>query len=455
MACPFLSGKMDMESTLKQPIDVVINEIFRMEGLEGIDAAPYVRLFQDNLILTAQQLIRLPEASISRLNLPLVLELGVSKFIRMHTGGSEPSHPSVPSRNTSQASLPITPASRYSPPPMSSHPSSSSLLDASSTSNSPDIPEQIGLGAPIREPVEKSALLGLSNAMRTLIKSCWAKLTDPKTTDLMKFFDHFYVNFLEADPVGRRLFKGASLTVQAQALMRMMKFIMASIDEPVKLIVPLQQLGARHLIYGVTQKSFTTWGVCLTKTLDQTLGSDIMTPETKEAWFTLTQRLAEVMLNEYDNIRSGWSGRLWKKGKVWKLRYTVLTHTKLFFFRDAEHTKPIGELDLSVLEDMDIIDEDDHRYSGMPSEWAFALKSHTDASYFCSYNEDEMEVWVEELTQRIRAHQRVKLTEDSEESPEDQKTTTKHKKSKAKSEVKKLKKGMASRKTRAPKNNQY
>jgi hemoglobin-like flavoprotein len=76
------------------------------------------------------------------------------------------------------------------------------------------------------------------------------------------------------DKVGRQLFQGVSMIRQAQALMKMMTFVMAAIDNPTRLVIPLKKSGCRHLIYGVERRNFQSFGIALAKTMEQVLGPE-------------------------------------------------------------------------------------------------------------------------------------------------------------------------------------
>jgi hypothetical protein len=102
--------------------------------------------------------------------------------------------------------------------------------------------------------------------------------------------------------------------------------------------------------------------------------------------------------------------------------------------------------------DMDIVEEDDPRTKGAPNEWIFALKSSTSTPMlFCAIDDAEMDVWVDEMTQRIRAYQRIKSLEKTEQPtipPATQPGTTPRmltKKSRIKMEVNKMKELISNR----------
>jgi len=113
---------------------------------------------------------------------------------------------------------------------------------------------------------------------------------------------------------------------------------------------------------------------------------------------------------------------------------------------------------LSELDDMDIVDEDDIRTKGAPNEWVFSLKPFVSSPIlFCAIDEAEMDIWVDEMTQRIRAYRRIKFLEKPEQTTPSSSSSANHgqptihppvlsKKSRIKMEVNKMKESIANRK---------
>lgn len=380
MTCPvFHQNSISETYTNDTTIEIILNEIALNQGLSFVNMEPYIKKFKDNLIFNFSHLMIIPKSMIQRLGLPLVIEIGILNL--------------------------------YKIPEHLQNKSSSNMIE---NDEKPDTINGNG---------EKSAMLGLSSENRKILKEVWSKLVDlkPKTqenSDLVLFFNKFYVNFLQIDRVGRKLFKGVPLTAQAQALMKMMKFIMDTLDEPVKLVLPLQKIGATHLIYGVTEKSYTSWATSLVKTLEESLGSEIMNAEAKEVWFNLVQKLASVMLNEYEDLKKGFNGRIYQRSsnESWKLRYSHLNYQKLTLFRDSSRKKISLQVYLNEIEDIDIVDEDSGNKE-TPTEFSFTITREKIKQAFCFLNEDDMEAWISQLTMFIRAYKRLRLSNEMNEEP--------------------------------------
>lgn len=379
--------------------EILIDVIHKDFLLNDVDIDPFVSTFKTNMIHNGRLLKKLNPNLVEKLNLPLLLESAIVDIIQRDTVGYY--HGSMNRLN-----------SQYT-----------ENIAKMEQSNRQEI-----------LATQQSALLGLSPEMKSQLKECWSKLVNSKTGSLAKFFDEFYKNFLDMDKVGRKLFDGASMANQAQALMKILKFVMGSIDNPLNLLGPLQKMGVRHLIYGVEKKSFSAFGVSLAKTFQTILGPENVTSEMKEAWYVLIMKLGEVMMAEYDAAIKGWRGTLYcrtrSKGSQWKLRSTLLTHEKLVITRNHDTSKVVEEIYLNLIEDIDIVDEGMNLGgSGESSLYCLSISTAASVNYFKAANEADFDKWIEELTVRIRAHQRVNLLEDSESSEDSRKSPNKQRRS--------------------------
>ena len=122
-----------------------------------------------------------------------------------------------------------------------------------------------------------------------LVKDSWAKVL-PISETAGKLF---YANLFEAEPSLRALFKG-SIDDQAVKLMQMVNVAVSKLGEPDVLLPALEQLGKRHVGYGVQLEHYDIVGSALLKTLDQGLGP-AFTPPVKDAWASVYGVMAQVM----------------------------------------------------------------------------------------------------------------------------------------------------------------
>ena len=122
-----------------------------------------------------------------------------------------------------------------------------------------------------------------------LIKESWAQVLpiSDKAAEL------FYGKLFELDPEIRPLFKG-DMEEQGKKLMKMINTAVNGLDRLDEIVPAVQQLGARHVAYGVKDEHYDTVGSALLWTLGAGLG-DAFTEDTKEAWAAVYGLLADTM----------------------------------------------------------------------------------------------------------------------------------------------------------------
>jgi hemoglobin-like flavoprotein len=105
----------------------------------------------------------------------------------------------------------------------------------------------------------------------------------------------FYKRLFELNPSFKSLFKG-DMKKQGRMLMQMIDYAVKGLDEPDTILPTIQDLGKRHVGYGVKEEYYCTVGESLLWTLEQGLGSDF-TPEAKEGWTEAYKLLSGVMID--------------------------------------------------------------------------------------------------------------------------------------------------------------
>ena len=103
----------------------------------------------------------------------------------------------------------------------------------------------------------------------------------------------FYGKLFELDPSLKPLFKG-DMKEQGEKLMKMINTAVNGLDQLDQIVPAVQQLGVRHVNYGVKDKEYDTVGAALLWTLETGLG-DAFTDDVKEAWATVYGILADTM----------------------------------------------------------------------------------------------------------------------------------------------------------------
>lgn len=105
----------------------------------------------------------------------------------------------------------------------------------------------------------------------------------------------FYRRLFELDPSLERMFKG-DMTEQRRKLMQMLTAAVKGLDRLDQLVPVVEELGRRHVGYGVADEHYDTVGAALLWALEKGLGN-AFTPEVKDAWAAVYGLLAETMKN--------------------------------------------------------------------------------------------------------------------------------------------------------------
>lgn len=108
-----------------------------------------------------------------------------------------------------------------------------------------------------------------------------------------KAADLFYDRLFMIAPEVRPLFP-ADLSEQKKKLMQMLATAVTNLHQVEKILPAVEELGRRHVSYGVTDKHFEPVGAALLWTLEQGLGS-AFTPPVKAAWTETYMTVAGVM----------------------------------------------------------------------------------------------------------------------------------------------------------------
>jgi hemoglobin-like flavoprotein len=103
----------------------------------------------------------------------------------------------------------------------------------------------------------------------------------------------FYGRLFELDPVLRGLFKG-DMAEQGRKLMTMINTVVVGLDNLAPLLAAVEDLGRRHVVYGVTEAHYDTVGSALLWTLGKGLGEQFTQP-VEAAWIEAYTTLATAM----------------------------------------------------------------------------------------------------------------------------------------------------------------
>ncbi|MDA1090472.1 MAG: methyl-accepting chemotaxis protein [Proteobacteria bacterium] len=121
------------------------------------------------------------------------------------------------------------------------------------------------------------------------------KLAEPNAAGIAEMF---YNRLFEIDASLKPLFKG-DMKTQGEHLMSMIKTAVEGLDNLDAIVPAVQDLGRRHVDYGVKEKDYGSVAEALLWTLGKSFG-DAFTAEVKGAWTTVYMLLANVMMNAAD-----------------------------------------------------------------------------------------------------------------------------------------------------------
>jgi len=123
----------------------------------------------------------------------------------------------------------------------------------------------------------------------TLIQESFAKVAPIADTAA----EIFYAKLFELDPKLKPLFKG-DMQEQGAKLMATLSVVVNGLTDLAAIVPAVQDLGRRHVGYGVEDSHYDTVGAALIWTLGQGLG-DAFTDDVKAAWVTAYGILAATM----------------------------------------------------------------------------------------------------------------------------------------------------------------
>src|SRR5690242_6272748 len=103
----------------------------------------------------------------------------------------------------------------------------------------------------------------------------------------------FYGRLFEVAPHLRPMFR-QPIPEQSRMLMQMLAVAVSSLDRLETLVPALEDMGQRHVKYGVRNEHYQIVGACLLWTLEKGLG-EAFTPEVRDAWATVYGVIAEAM----------------------------------------------------------------------------------------------------------------------------------------------------------------
>ncbi|MHB9118209.1 MAG: globin family protein [Burkholderiales bacterium] len=129
----------------------------------------------------------------------------------------------------------------------------------------------------------------MTPAQIDLVKTTWAQVVPINETAAALFYGRLF----ELDPALKPLFKG-DMVEQGRKLMAMINTAVNALDRLDAVVPAIQDMGRRHVAYGVKEQHYDTVGAALLWTLEKGLGA-AFTPDAKDAWAAVYGLLAGTM----------------------------------------------------------------------------------------------------------------------------------------------------------------
>lgn len=129
-----------------------------------------------------------------------------------------------------------------------------------------------------------------------------------------KAADIFYDRLFEIAPEVRPMFP-ADMSDQKGKLMQTLGVAVNNLHQVESILPTVQELGRKHVSYGVKDEHYDTVGAALLYTLEKGLGDDF-TPDVKEAWTETFVTVASVMKEAAASVpppKQGFFSKLFKK----------------------------------------------------------------------------------------------------------------------------------------------
>jgi len=108
----------------------------------------------------------------------------------------------------------------------------------------------------------------------------------------------FYEQLFEQHPSVKPMFSD-NMTIQQLKFMAILTTVVESLGNLESIRGEIEDMGKRHKDYGALPEHYPAVGAVLVQTLSEILGSKF-TPEVEEAWSSIYNRLADIMIEASD-----------------------------------------------------------------------------------------------------------------------------------------------------------
>ena len=131
--------------------------------------------------------------------------------------------------------------------------------------------------------------MSLTDKQIEIIKTTFAQVSD---ADLLA--SRFYNRLFEIDPTTKPLFR-SDMSDQRKKLIQTLAVVVNNVDNFGSLVPAIENLGKRHVDYGVTVSHWDSVGAALLWALEDAFG-EAFTGEVKDAWATAYGAIAQTAI---------------------------------------------------------------------------------------------------------------------------------------------------------------
>jgi hemoglobin-like flavoprotein len=114
---------------------------------------------------------------------------------------------------------------------------------------------------------------------KAIVQETWKHVVPIADTAAGLFYDRLFA----IDPTTRPLFAAERMPEQRRKLMQSLATVVKGLDDPGAILPAIEDLGRRHVGYGVTEAHYRSVGAALLWTLEQGLGP-AWTAQAAAAW---------------------------------------------------------------------------------------------------------------------------------------------------------------------------
>jgi hemoglobin-like flavoprotein len=131
--------------------------------------------------------------------------------------------------------------------------------------------------------------MSLTNEQKVIVQTTFGQVRDAD-----RLASRFYDRLFETDPSTQMLFHG-DLTEQRKKLMQAIAVVVSGLNNLDSIVPAIQQLGKRHVGYGVTVDHWASVGNALLWALEDAFGA-AFTVEVRDAWAAAYSLIAQTAI---------------------------------------------------------------------------------------------------------------------------------------------------------------